>query len=219
MPGSGQTLVSGGIDGQARVWTIPEGIQARQISAHTGTLTHLAASAASELFASAGSDGKIALWNCRSGVLVRAITNEAGPVTSLCLHPNDLVLISGHQSGDIRIWNVSSGKAIDQLAGHPEPITGLALNPEGNMLYSGDAGGNLLVWDLRTFLTIRLAERAGQPGSAAELQKRLEHPHLSAAEKTWLAFSLELARWRQRFDIELGDQAPIQVGEFDIEVS
>ncbi len=214
---SGQILISGGIDGQARLWTVPEGVQAGQIAAHAGTLTHLAATGG-DLVASAGGDGRIALWNIRSGGLARAMKNEAGPVTGLCLLANDLVLASGHQGGEIVLWNLSAGKEIDRLAGHAGPITGMALDPEGNTLYTGDALGSLLAWDLRTFLTTRLAERAAQPDAAGALQKRIEHPHLSAAEKIWLTFSLELARWRQRFDIELADQAPVAVGEFDIEV-
>lgn len=144
--------------------------------------------------------------------------NQSGPVTCLCLHPNDLVLISGHQNGQTNLWNLSSGKAFDPLSGHHDTITGLALTQDGTTLYSSDAQGNLLAWDLSTFLTIRLAERASRLGTAAELQERLKHPHLSATEKIWLTFSAELARWRQRYDIELSDFKPIQTGEFDIEL-
>jgi WD40 repeat protein len=217
--GAGQAIISGGIDRQARVWTIPEGAQARQISFHTDTITHLASSTAAELVASAGRDGKICLWNSSSGGLIHTIENQSGPVTSLCQHPNDQVLVSGHQSGTITLWNLSSGKAIDQLTGHRDPINGLVFDPQGYTLYSSDGRGSLQVWDLRTFFTIRLAERGGQPGAVTELQERLKHPHLPASEKCWLTFSLELARWRQRFDIELSDFEPIQIGEFDIELS
>ncbi|MBE0699952.1 MAG: WD40 repeat domain-containing protein [Anaerolineaceae bacterium] len=217
--GAGQAIVSSGIDRLARVWTIPEGAQARQINCHTDTITHMAGSAETELVASASRDGKICVWNSSSGGLIYTIQNQYGPVTSLCLHPNDQVLVSGHQSGSIILWNLSTGKAIDQLSSHRDPINGLVFAPLGDTLFSSDEKGSLQVWDLRTFLTIRLVERSGQPGAAIELQERLKHPHLSVNEKYWLNFSLELARWRQRYDIELSDFEPIQIGEFDIELS
>jgi hypothetical protein len=50
------------------------------------------------------------------------------------------------------------------------------------------------------------------------LQDRLKGATLSHSEKKWLSFSAELARWRQRFDIELAEYETIQVGEFDIEL-
>ena len=41
---------------------------------------------------------------------------------------------------------------------------------------------------------------------------------MTPAERKWLAFSIELTRFRQRFDIELADFHTIPVGEFDIEL-
>jgi WD40 repeat protein len=216
--GAGQALVSGGIDRLARVWTIPEGAQARQIDCHSDTITHLVGSKTTDLAVSAGRDGKLYLWNSSSGGLIRSMTNPYGSITSLCLHPGDQVLASGHQDGSIITWSLSSGTAIQQFS-HQDPINGLVFHPNGYTLYSSDSKGGLHVWSLRTLLSLRLAGHNAQPGAATELQERLKDHQLSGNEKTWLSFSLELARWRQRFDIELGDLAPIQIGEFDIELA
>lgn len=215
---AGKVLFSGGTDGQVRVWTVPEGSLVRQIQSHTVASTHLAASFGSEMVASVGSDGKICIWNSNSGSLVRSMQNQSGPVTCLSLHPNEQVLISGHQNGVINLWNISSGKTFDPLLKHQEAITGLALTQDGAMLYSSDTGGTLLAWDLRTFLSTRLASYISRPGTLISLQERLKHPQLTASERTWLTFCFEMARWGQRFEIELSNSAPIQTGEFDIEL-
>jgi WD40 repeat protein len=218
MSSTGSHLVSAGADCLVRVWTLPEGVAAREMAGHTDTITHLAASPSSELVASAGREGFIRLWNFTSGGLVRVIENTSGPLTTLCMHPNDQVLIGGHSKGGITLWSLSTGRVIDQLAGHRQPVTGLVLSPDGSALYSADSGGRVHAWDLRAFLTIRLPGEVARPGASAELQERLKDPDLSASEKKWLKFSAELARWRQRFDIELGEFETIQVGEFDIEL-
>jgi len=116
------------------------------------------------------------------------------------------------------LWSLSTGRVIDRPAFHRKPVIGLALSPDGERLYSADTGGEIHVWDLRTFLTIRLPGELSRPGAVDELRERLKAAALSAEEKKWLNFSIELARWRQRFDIELADMNAISVGEFDIEI-
>ena len=215
----GNHLLSGGTDGLVRVWSLPEGTPTRELAGHVNTITHLATGSTDDLVASAGRDGTIRLWNFTSGSLLRAIENPHGALSALALHPNDQVLIGGHSDGKITLWSLSTGKMIDQLAGHSRQITGLVLSLSGDALYSCDAGGQLQVWDLRTFLAVRLPAGTARPGTAAELQARLKQPNLPSAEKVWLSFAAALARWRQRFDIELSDASVIPVGEFDIEIS
>jgi WD40 repeat protein len=218
MSANGSHLISGGADCLLHVWTLPEGVAAREMIGHTDTITHLAASPSSELVASSGREGFIRLWNFTSGGQIRVIENTAGPLTALCMHPNDQVLIGGHSKGAITLWSLSTGRVIDQLNGHRLPITGLVLSTDGSALYSADSGGRLYAWDLRAFLIIRLPGEVARPGASASLKDRLKEPHLSTSEKKWLNFSAELAHWRQRFDIELGEIQMIQVGEFDIEL-
>lgn len=218
MSGDGNFLMSAGADRLVSVWALPEGRLARQMSGHADTITNLAISRDGELVASAGRDGVIRVWNYISGGLVRAVENGEGPLTALVLHPNEHVLIGARSTGDILIWNLSTGKQLEKLTGHQAAITGLAISPQGDDLYSVDTTGRLFAWDLRTFLTVRLAGEIARPGSAAALQERLKNPNLTPSEKKWMMFTAELARWRQRFDIELGEFDTIQIGEFDIEL-
>jgi WD40 repeat protein len=198
---------------------------------HADTITNLATSPGSDLVASAGRDGVVRVWNYTSGGLVRSLEDAGAPLTALCLHPTDQVLLgavsypspSGRAAPlvEILVWNLSTGRIIARSPGqttHPQPVTALASSPSGDDFYSCDSSGRLLAWDLRTFLTARLAADAGRPGAAAHLLDRLKTANLTTAERKWLAFSAELARYRQRFDIELAEFETIPVGEFDIEL-
>ncbi len=213
----GQHLISGGADGLVRVWTLPEGLAARELPGHSDTVTYLAASPTSELVVSAGRDGMLRVWNFTSGGLVRAIENRL-PLTALCLHPNDQVIIGGSSSGKIFLWNISTGRVLQELPGRSAPVTGFALSTLGDTLYSADSSGHLRAWDLHTFLAMRLVSEIARPGAAANLEERRQNAPQATAERKWLTFAAELARWRQRFDIELAEQETIQIGEFDIEL-
>lgn len=219
----GRHLITAGADCLIRVWTLPEGTLAREITGHTDTIMHLATSPTSELVASAGRDGTVRLWNYSSGGLVRTIANPAGPITALCMHPNDQVLLGGRANGEVMMWSLSTGRLLDTLPGHRQPISGLVLSPDGNMLFSASSStagimSHLEVWDLRAFLTIRLPGEVARPGAVNSLAERLKAPNLASSEKKWLTFSAELARWRQRYDIEIADFNAIRIGEFDIEL-
>lgn len=213
----GLHLISGGADCLVRVWSLPEGAAARDLPGHKDTITSLAASPASELIASAGRDGTVRVWNYASGRSLRVIENSSPPITALCLHPNEQVLIGGHASGQITLWSLSTGRVLDQTAAHARAISGMVLDPQGERLYSADASGVIHKWDLKPFLTVRLPGEPSRPGTAVE-EEQLRNSPLTGAEKQWLRFSAELARWRQRYDIELADFNPIRVGEFDIEL-
>ncbi len=220
---NGKHLISAGADCLIHVWSLPEGTLSREIAGHTDTITHLSASANSELVASAARDGTIRLWNYSSGGLVRTITNPSGPITALHIHPNDQVLIGGRANGELMLWSLSTGRLLDTLPGHRQPVTGLALSPEGDTLFSASSStagimSHMEVWDLRTFLTIRLPGEVARPGAVNTLQDRLKAPNMVSSEKKWLTFSTELARWRQRFDIEIAEFNAIRIGEFDIEL-
>jgi WD40 repeat protein len=202
---------------------LPDFAAARQLGGqpqgHNGTVTHLAASPASDLVASAGRDGTLKLWNYTSGGLLRSFANTGAPVTALCMHPNDQILIGGHADGAITLWSLSTGQALERMTGHGHPVSGLALAPGGDRLYSAPVGeGPVYAWDLSTILSIRLPFDPQKPGMAVAVQEQAKASGGSAAERRWMTFAAELARWRQRFDIELVEFEPIRLGEFDIEL-
>jgi WD40 repeat protein len=219
----GSHLLTAGAGGQVMVWTLPEGAAARALNGHAGVITQVTTSPLSDLAASAGRDGAdgdcgaIRLWNFTSGGLLRAFQTP-GPITALRMHPNEQVLAGATASGEILWWNISTGKEIFQRKAHQHPVTGLVLAPEGDILYSADSDGTVLVWNFELFLSIRLPGERTRPGAAAALLERANKPDLSSPARKWLGFSAQLARWRQRFDIELAEIHTIPTGEFDIEL-
>jgi hypothetical protein len=83
---------------------------------------------------------------------------------------------------------------------------------------SSSLDGTICLWNLDTFLVSRLPVESAKTDTADHIQDKLKRGMLKTNEKNWLTFSLELIRWRQRFDVEVEDFVPIQAGEFDIEL-
>ncbi len=221
MAKSGQVLVSAGADCQVRAWSLPEGNLLRSLEGHTDTITNLAVSSEGDLAVSAARNEEIRVWNVNSGRLLRSLQTSQGAITALGLHPNEQMVIAASQASrttSLALWSLSTGQMLDELKGHKATITGMALSADGNWLYSCDLAGALFAWNLQTQLLVRTVNEITRPGSAARLQEMLKNMPSSATEKKWLSFCVELARWRQRFDILLNEIKVISIGEFDIEL-
>ncbi len=222
----GQFLLSCGVDPAIRVWNLPDGRLVRKMDGHIGTVTCLVTSATGQIAASYGRDQTIRVWNYRSGRQLTQIDTRAGAatesttITSLLIHPSEQVLIGATDSGAIKFWSVSTGKEIlsNPLVGHQKLVNALALSPNGELLVSSSLDGTICLWNLDTFLISRLPVESARTDTAEHIQDKLNRGMLKTNEKNWLTFSLELIRWRQRFDVEVEDFLPIQAGEFDIEL-
>ncbi len=216
---SGDMVLSAGADQQIQVWKWPEGKLIRDIPAHKGTVTALAASATGEVAASYGADRTLRIWNYVSGKLLNEIpTNEYGTLTALAVHPNEQVVIAGSDTGEILFWSLSTGKLLPpkRLKEHKGRVVSLTFSPTGETLISAGFEGGIYLWNLETFLLIRLPVESMSPHIIRTLQDRLVYSGLSRAEQVWLRYTHEMARWRQRFDVQIGSIAPIEIGEFDI---
>ena len=221
----GQFLLTCGVDPAIRVWSLPDGQVVRKMDGHKGTVTCLVTSSSGQIAASYGRDQTIRIWNYRSGRQLTQIdtrdgTAKAATITALLIHPSEQVLIGATDSGAIKFWSVSTGKEIlsNPLVGHQELVNALALSPDGEMLVSSSLDGTICLWNLDTFLISRLPVESARTDTADHIQEKLNRGAIKTNEKNWLTFSLELIRWRQRFDVVVEDFLPIQAGEFDIEL-
>jgi WD40 repeat protein len=218
----GECVMTAGANQVIRVWKWPEGKLVREIQAHKAAITLLSCSSTGQIAASYGADRVIRIWNYASGKLLNeiALDENAGNVTTLAVHPSEQVVIAGSDRGAIRFWSISTARQLppSPLSDHAARITGLAFAAGGEMLVSSSIDGHICLWNLETFLLVRLPVESARPDTIGYVQQRLIYSDLSRAEQSWLRYTHELIRWRQRFDVEIGDIGPIQLGEFDIQL-
>jgi len=211
-------LIAAGADLALKVFQIPEGAKVREMEGHSATVTMLAASPTTPFVASYSRDQSIRVWNYINGRQVQAFDAGTQPVTGLCIHPNEQILFSASTKGQLTVWNISTGLSLQDLAMHRRAVIGLALTPSGDTLISASIDGAVTLWNLETFLLARQPVEDMPLDRASSLQKQLKTHTLTGTEKAWLAFLVELLRWKQRFDIQIEGSRTISVGEFDIQL-
>lgn len=110
----GQTMISGGCDGQL-IWWPAAGDKSeplRKVAAHKGWIRFVAVSPDGKLVASAGNDNLVKLWNAVDGTLVREFVGHESHVYSTLFHPSGQFLLSGDLKGNVHQWDVAAGTLV-----------------------------------------------------------------------------------------------------------
>ncbi len=71
---------------------------------------------------------------------------------------------------------------------------------------------------MEAFLLARRPIELSSPTQIQQLEIDLARPNQTTAIRNWLAYLLELMRWKGRYDIQISETRPIHLGEFDIEL-
>jgi WD40 repeat protein len=155
-------LISGGVEGDVKVWDAETRDWRTILSGHEGPVTSLAVDPAGRLALSGGQDGTLRRWDLENGRAAGLMKMHAGPVHAVLLGPDGRQGYSGGRDGQLVIWNLDqkTGRA---LKGPKDPILALALRPDGRKLASAGASGAVRIWDLEKGSVDQTLEAGGSP--------------------------------------------------------
>lgn len=132
-------------------------------------------------------------------------------------HPDRLVTASA--DGELRFWDWPQGQLLGRITAPEGALNSLHISPDGSFMATGSSDSSMRLWDLRA---PRLAEMLQKPlaslvpGDMSLIAAYYAEPTLPQALRASLSLMYALLEHRFRFDVELGELADIQPGEFDI---
>jgi len=156
-------LVSGSLDGTARVWDADTGEQLLCLHHGTGVgVWSVAYSPDGRRIVSGAVDGTIRVWESETGKELRSILGHESLVTAVAYSPDGRRIASGSMDNTVRLWDVEEDAEPWRLRG-PEPwrlrmhttrfTVQVAYSPDGCRLASGGIGYNpcgdhtVWIWD------------------------------------------------------------------------
>uniref|UniRef100_A0A8D2AMB6 Telomerase associated protein 1 n=1 Tax=Sciurus vulgaris TaxID=55149 RepID=A0A8D2AMB6_SCIVU len=147
-------VVSVGRDGTLKVWD-HQGVELTSIPAHSGPISHCAATLEPHLAGQPGSDllvvtvgldGATRLWHPLLVCQTHTLLGHSGPVSAAAVSENSGLLLTSSEDGSVRLWQVP--KEADEIyrPKSSSAITAVTWAPDGSMAVSGNQTGELTLW-------------------------------------------------------------------------
>ena len=140
--GSCDRIVSGGKEGNVRVWRVGAESQTMVASMkeHKGPINSLALRANDSECVSASSDGSAIIWDLQRFVRSNALTANTF-FKSCAYHPDESQIVTGGTDRKVTWWDSFDGTAIRVLDGSNDAeINSLDISTDGTMIVTGGGG-------------------------------------------------------------------------------
>jgi WD40 repeat protein len=160
----GTMLVTGSIDGTARLWDCRTGKEVRSFS-HGGDEGLLALSPDARFLASLSSSRLVRLWDTTCGRLLRTYQSDQTEVTCLGLSRKGRILAVGGSHGLLEVWDTLESKKLHHISSFSCRVNAVSCAPDGKTFVSGDYDGTVRLWNTKTggiVWQVRLSGRRAQ---------------------------------------------------------
>ena len=134
-----QFLLSGGIDGTVRLWTLPSFGPLKTIKVSDRGVTSLALSPDGKLLVTGCGNNMLRLWSLPEGELIKTIETPSSNgninfISHLVASPDGSLLASGDSGGGVQLWKLPEGNLLSTLQGPHLSINSLSMSPDGRLL-------------------------------------------------------------------------------------
>jgi len=188
MSADGKLAVSGGTDGQVKLWDCAGGKQLKlrqALSTQTGPVRCAAITPDGRLAATGTFDGLIIVWNTLSGQPKQRL-QTGSEVRGVALSKDGSRLVSGEAGGQVKVWDIASGQCVRTLAGHSQAVNSVALSEDETRAVSGGSDQKIIIWDLRAGTRLKTLEGSPGPVYSVTFAPALEKASAPPVQQTFL---------------------------------
>ncbi len=144
-----QRLVSGGMEGEVRIWRIGRQTQIMEASLkeHRGRVSDIKINRSDSQAVSSSHDGSSIIWDIKNHTRLKCLF-ESTMFKQVVYHPDESQLLTAGSDRKITYWDCFDGQAIRMLDGSETgELNALAITKEGEHFVSGGEDKVLRVWD------------------------------------------------------------------------
>jgi WD40 repeat protein len=159
----GQAVLTGSLDGTARVWDALTGEELRSLGGHTGGVSSAKFSpdtpegTGGRTIVTAGEDGTARVWDAQTGQQVLSLEHPDW-VRSADYSPDGQTIVTAGEDGVVRVWDAQTGEQLRALEGHTARVWSAAYSPDGLTIVTASDDHTARVWDAQTGQQLRSLE-------------------------------------------------------------
>lgn len=170
VPKSG-LLVTAGVDGAARLWSVVHGVRLLHVLRGQGSLTGAAVAPDGRLLVTTSKDTTARVWTLPSGALVSDLIGHSNRVNGVGFSKDGSAFVTWSADGTARVWDRGRGAARIILAGHGDVVTGAAFDESGKQVLTTSANGKARLWASRVDSELQPIAEISRPIVAAEFSR------------------------------------------------
>ncbi len=145
----GSHVLSGGWDGQLRLWDADNGTCVTGFRAGDKAVSACAVSPSGSSWLSGTLNGQLAVWDARTQTHVRTFLAHTRPISAIRFGSDENALVTASWDGNLTVWDLKQERDGRLLHGHSDIVAGCLLTPDGRRLLSWSHDATLRLWELK----------------------------------------------------------------------
>jgi WD40 repeat protein len=144
----GGFVLSGGWDGQLRLWEVSTGAQVTALCASAKAISACAVAPDGRQWLAGALDGMLSSWDPATHRQLAVVLAHTRPVSALLFTADGRSLVTASWDRSLGVWQRVLAHDGRLLTGHDDIVAGCRLTPDGGHLFSWSHDGTARVWDL-----------------------------------------------------------------------
>lgn len=147
-PGHGHLLLSGGLDGKCKVWSVAKKKVMRTYIGHSAAVRDVQFNNDGKKFLSCSFDRFIRLWNTETGSVEGTFTNRRVPYVIKFYPKDDSIFVAGCSDNKIVAYDSTSGEITQEYNHHLAPVNTITfVEDRGMKMITSSDDKKVLVWE------------------------------------------------------------------------
>ena len=147
-PGHGHLLLSGGLDGKCKVWSVAKKKVMRTYIGHSAAVRDVQFNNDGTKFLSCSFDRFIRLWNTETGSVEGTFTNRRVPYVIKFYPKDDSIFVAGCSDNKIVAYDSTSGEITQEYNHHLAPVNTITfVEDRGMKMITSSDDKKVLVWE------------------------------------------------------------------------
>jgi COMPASS component SWD3 len=150
---NGKQLVTGGYDGDVRLYDAGTGRLLHTFTGHESSVSCIAFNARGTVVMTGSKDSTVRLFDVLSGLCIKTISSHLGEVTSVNTNAAGTLLLTSSKDNSNRLWDMRLCKPLRRYKGHQNTSKNFVragFGPRERLVVGGSEDGLVYLWDVDT---------------------------------------------------------------------